>query len=240
MTAIDQGTYLLRLGDRGPCEPTAGTLTRLHRAHMRTVPFENLDICFGVPIRLELPALYDKIVARRRGGFCYELNALFGWLLGTLGFRLELLSARVYDGGRPGREFDHLLLLVDLGDRWIADVGFGDSFVEPLPLDGGPVHQDGSDYRLVTEGPDRILELGPGDNIGALLLFVAHGAHRAWACDKFYSEHDKERHPRDAGCPASRQRVPRTIPNGRGERAPSSSRSRPHETSCGQTVSHPW
>jgi N-hydroxyarylamine O-acetyltransferase len=158
ITAVDPEAYLLRLGDRGPREPNPDTLTRLHRAHLRAVPFENLDICLGVPIRLELPALYDKIVARGRGGFCYELNGLFGWLLGTLGFRLELLSARVFDDGRPGREFDHLLLLVDLGDRWIADVGFGDSFVEPLPLDGGPVRQDGSDYRLVTEGPDRILE----------------------------------------------------------------------------------
>ena len=158
VTAMDPAAYLLRLGDRGPREPTAGTLARLHRAHLRTVPFENLDIVLGAPIRLELPGLYEKIVARRRGGFCYELNGLFAWLLETLGFRLELLSARVFEDGRQGREFDHLLLLVDLGDPWIVDVGFGDSFVEPLPLDVRSVRQAGSDYRLVAEGADRILQ----------------------------------------------------------------------------------
>ena len=73
--------YLERIGYRGSREPTVETLKRLHRAHMLTVPFENLDIPLGRPIVLSLPLLYDKIVRRRRGGFCYELNGLFAWLL---------------------------------------------------------------------------------------------------------------------------------------------------------------
>jgi N-hydroxyarylamine O-acetyltransferase len=105
---------------------------------MLAVPFENLDIPLGIPIELSLPAIYDKIVRRRRGGFCYELNGLFGWLLQRLGFKVSYLSGRVHEQGVPGPEFDHLLLLVDLGERWIADVGFGDSSRDPLPLDEVP------------------------------------------------------------------------------------------------------
>lgn len=162
MTGSEIDAYLLRIGDRGPREPTPGTLTRLHRAHMRTVPFENLDIPLGVPIELARPRLYDKIVERRRGGFCYELNGLFAPLLGALGFELELLSARVFDGDRPGPEFDHLLLLVDLGERWVADVGFGDSFVEPLPLAADTFVRDGVEYRLRREDADWTLDRRPG------------------------------------------------------------------------------
>jgi N-hydroxyarylamine O-acetyltransferase len=158
MTGPEIDAYLLRIGDRGPREPTPGTLTRLHRAHMRTVPFENLDIPLGVPIRLALPRLYEKIVERRRGGFCYELNGLFAGLLRALGFELELLSARVFDDDRPGPEFAHLLLLVDLGERWIADVGFGDSFVEPLPLAAAIVVRDGVEYRLRRQDADWIMD----------------------------------------------------------------------------------
>jgi len=141
--------YLERIGYRGSREPTAETLTQLHRAHMLTVPFENLDIPLGRPIVLSLPLLYDKIVRRRRGGFCYELNGLFSWLLEELGYPVVMLSARVYDGGQLGPEFDHLVLLVEMKERWIADVGFGDSFLEPLRLDTGEeIVQHGISYRL--------------------------------------------------------------------------------------------
>jgi arylamine N-acetyltransferase len=99
---------------------------------MLTVPFENLDIPLGHPIVLSLPSFYDKIVRRRRGGFCYELNGLFGWLLEQLGFAVLMLSALVFHGVPPGPEFDHLVLLIEMEERLIADVGFGDSFLEPL------------------------------------------------------------------------------------------------------------
>ena len=154
--------YLARIGYDGPRTPTADTLRQLHRAHMFAVPFENLDIPLGNPITISLPAFYAKIVERRRGGFCYELNGLFGWLLEQLGFRIERLSAGVYGGGQPGPDFDHLTLLVETGeqgDQLLADVGFGDSFVEPLRLDGTvSAAGTGTLYRLPGVGSDRVLE----------------------------------------------------------------------------------
>jgi N-hydroxyarylamine O-acetyltransferase len=156
---MDSHRYLERIGDTGAREPVPDLIRRLHRAHMLAVPFENLDIPLGRPIALSLSGFYDKIVRRRRGGFCYELNGLFGWLLEQLGLHATLLSARVYHQGQPGPDFEHACLLVDAGERLIVDVGFGDSFLEPLPLDGtSEVEQQGSFYRLSAPGTRRILE----------------------------------------------------------------------------------
>jgi N-hydroxyarylamine O-acetyltransferase len=132
---MDVEAYLRRIAYDGPRDPSATTLRNLHRQHLFTVPFENLDIALGTPIRLEPEALFDKIVTRKRGGFCYELNGLFHDLLAALGFRVEMLSARVHRADRSySQEFDHMLLKVTLEAPWIADVGFGDSFVDPLLL----------------------------------------------------------------------------------------------------------
>ena len=146
--------YLDRIGYDGPLAPTAETLRALHLAHLYAVPFENLDIGRGRRLSLALPDLFDKIVTRRRGGFCYELNGLFGWLLLSLGYEVTHLSARVYGGdGGLGLEFDHLALRVmcpaghaagDEAGPWLADVGFGDSFVEPLRLEPGRPQPQGA------------------------------------------------------------------------------------------------
>lgn len=162
---VEIDAYLDRIGYRGPREPTAETLRQLHRGHMLAVPFENLDIHLGHPIVLSLPSFYDKIVRRRRGGFCYELNGLFGWLLEQLGFAVALLSGRVFAGVQPGPEFDHIVLLIETAERMIADVGFGDSFLEPLRLDAGEeVVQHGSSYRLTRSGSERVLERRRGSD----------------------------------------------------------------------------
>jgi N-hydroxyarylamine O-acetyltransferase len=132
---MDVEAYLQRIAYDGPRQPAYATLRSLHRQHLFTVPFENLDIRLGTPIRLDREALFDKIVTRRRGGFCYELNGLFCELLSALGFSVEMLSARVRrEDGDFSSEFDHMLLKVSLQDEWIADVGFGESFLSPLPL----------------------------------------------------------------------------------------------------------
>jgi N-hydroxyarylamine O-acetyltransferase len=136
MLPLDLPAYLARIQDQGPLEPNAETLRRLHLAHLFTVPFENLSIHWGEPIELRDEALFDKVVTRRRGGFCYELNGLFAALLRGLGFEVAMLSAQVFgDNGVFGREGDHMTLLVNLERRWLVDVGFGDSFREPLLLD---------------------------------------------------------------------------------------------------------
>ncbi|MBE7550359.1 MAG: arylamine N-acetyltransferase [Anaerolineales bacterium] len=142
--------YLQRINYTGPLEPTAETLRALHLAHLLAVPFENLDISLGRPIIPDETAFFRKIVERRRGGFCYELNGLFAALLRELGFDVTLLSARVArESGGFGPEFDHLTLLVRLEERWLADVGFGDCFREPLRLDEpGEQRQKMGSYRL--------------------------------------------------------------------------------------------
>lgn len=133
--------------------PSLPLLTALHAAHLLAVPFENLSIHYGQPIILDEAALYDKVVRRRRGGFCYELNGLFAWLLRQLGFTVDLLSAEVAEkNGGFSPPFDHLTLLVrGLEDAdWLADVGFGDSFRQPLRLlpDSEQDGADGAIYRL--------------------------------------------------------------------------------------------
>ncbi|MER6828005.1 arylamine N-acetyltransferase [Streptosporangium sp. NPDC000563] len=149
--------YLDRLGVTRPVEPGVESLRTLQLAHLRAVPFENLSIHLGEPISLDLDALYDKIVVRRRGGFCYELNGLLAELLTALGYRVTLLAARVFGGGGvPGPLFDHLALRVDLDEPWLVDVGFGDFSDEPLRLDGRAEQKNGGGTFLVG--------LAPGDH----------------------------------------------------------------------------
>ncbi len=145
--SIHPSEYLKRIGYGGPLEPSAATLRALHRAHLYTVPFENLDIHLGRPIVLDEAAFFAKIVRARRGGFCYELNGLFAWLLRALGFGVRYLSASdAHGGGDFGPEFDHLVLRVTCPGEpgaWLADVGWGDSFVEPLPLELASEQREG-------------------------------------------------------------------------------------------------
>jgi N-hydroxyarylamine O-acetyltransferase len=131
---VDIDAYLERIAYRGSRSANPETLRGLHRAHLESVPFENLDIHAARPIVLDAEHLFDKVMRRRRGGFCYELNGLFALLLGELGFRVTLLAAGVArDAGGFGPEFDHLALRVDLDHPWLADVGFGESF-DPVPF----------------------------------------------------------------------------------------------------------
>jgi N-hydroxyarylamine O-acetyltransferase len=112
------------------------TLKKLHLHHMLNVPFENLDIHLKRKIILEPELLYKKIVENNRGGFCYEMNGLFYEVLNAIGFKAKMISARVYDEPEPGPEFDHMAIIVDLdGEGWLCDVGFGDSFLEPLKFE---------------------------------------------------------------------------------------------------------
>ncbi len=165
MQDADLAAYLDRICYRGPTEPTAATLRALHLAHLLAVPFENLDIHLGRRISLDEDALLDKIVRRRRGGFCYELNGLFAGLLRGLGFRVDLLAAQFpREPGRVAPRFDHLALLVHAADDdgpWLADVGAGrTSPARPLALDTTEEQlepETGTTYRLAREGARRRL-----------------------------------------------------------------------------------
>jgi N-hydroxyarylamine O-acetyltransferase len=137
-------------------------LRDLQVAHLLAVPFENLSIHAGEPIVLEDEALFEKIVVRRRGGFCYEANGLFAALLNAIGFDVKMLAAGVArPDGSFGPEFDHMALMVTLAERWLVDVGFGDSFIEPLRLDerGEQVQPDGRAYRIAPDGEEHLILL---------------------------------------------------------------------------------
>ena len=152
---MDIRNYLERIGFDKPVRLDVETLFGLHRTHLLTVPFENLDIHLGIPIQLNEQSLWNKIVVRRRGGFCYELNGLFAWLLKNIGFEVTYLNGHVYNhAGKRGRKFDHLALLVGIprdDTTWLVDVGFGDSFFEPLRYGyNGEQVQGSRAYRLDT------------------------------------------------------------------------------------------
>ena len=136
---METTNYLQRINYTTPVKPDTSTLYGLHLAHMLAVPFENLDIGLKRKIHITEQAIYEKIVVNNRGGFCYELNGLFAWLLKQVGFNVTYLNARVFNQtGKLGSDFDHLTLLVQIPgqpERWLADVGFGDSFTKPLLLD---------------------------------------------------------------------------------------------------------
>jgi len=147
-------TYLERLNYDGPLALTAETLRQLQVAHLLTVPFENLSIHAREPIVLEDEALFRKIVSRRRGGFCYELNGLCAALLRALGFEVAMLSAQVANAeSNFSPDFAHMVLMVTIDERWLVDVGFGDSYVEPLSLDERDSQVQGDRaYRIVVDG----------------------------------------------------------------------------------------
>lgn len=150
---MDINSYLERINYRGSLAPTAETLRELQVAHLLAVPFENLSIHAKEAITLETEALYAKIVDRRRGGFCYEANGLFAALLRALGFEVEMLSAEVARAdGAFGPDFDHMALMVNLQQRWLVDVGFGDSFRETLLLDEtGEQVQGRRSYKIIPD-----------------------------------------------------------------------------------------
>ena len=128
--------YLERIDHPALDAPDLANLASLQDAHVRTVPFENLDIHLGRPLSLAIPALFDKVVHQRRGGFCFELNGLFAALLCALGYTAWLVEARtVEDDGQLGPRFDHARIIVLLDEEpWLVDVGTGASPRGPIRL----------------------------------------------------------------------------------------------------------
>ena len=154
--------YLRRIDVARPRSADAATLRSLHRAHLLAVPFENLSIHLAEPISLADDDLIGKIVTRRRGGFCYELNGAFALLLSALGFEVRRVAARVYGNGGLGPPFDHLALVVRAADGsgpWLADVGFGRHSSYPLLLDDRQQQEDPAGLFLVAEAPEGDLDV---------------------------------------------------------------------------------
>ena len=137
--------YLQRLG-----ATRAASVAELQERHLRAIPFENLSIHLGEPIVLSEEALLHKLLVRRRGGFCYELNGAFALLLRALGHQVDLLPARVFDGDALGPPFDHMALRV--GDL-LVDVGFGRFALRPLDLIRRDSQQDPAGLFQLREAP---------------------------------------------------------------------------------------
>jgi N-hydroxyarylamine O-acetyltransferase len=161
ISAFDLEAYHARIGDSGPLEPTSEVLDRIHQAHATMIPFENLDILLGRPIRIDLESLQAKLVRGRRGGYCFEQNTLFAAALERIGFRVTTLAARVRFGSTSLLPRTHMLLKVDLDDGpRLADVGFGgEGLLRPIRMEPGhESRQFHWTYRVLEEGPVLILQ----------------------------------------------------------------------------------
>jgi len=156
---VEVHDYLARFSGTQHKEISLSNLAELQRLHVQHIPFENLDVIRKVPIYLNLQRIYEKIVNRQRGGYCYELNGLFNWLLTELGYDAHLVAATVL---RPTGEWakadTHAAIIVRLDHPYLIDVGFGDSTYLPIPLNGEEQTDISDIYRAIQQ-PDNSFEL---------------------------------------------------------------------------------
>jgi N-hydroxyarylamine O-acetyltransferase len=191
---LDFDAYLQRIGLD---EADSPTWQAIHRAHATSIPFENLDPHQGIPVALEQRELERKMVAERRGGYCFEHNLLLASALEHLGLKVEPMLARVRIGGAPpeARPTTHLVLCVtdENGKRWQADVGFGlGGLLDPVPFGPDPdvVHaQLGWNYRVIEDGPELVLQTQGPDGWSDIYGFVPRRVPRIdvevsnwWVC----------------------------------------------------------
>ncbi len=152
-------SYLKRMGIEAVTAIDESLLKKLHRQHVLSIPFENLDIAWKKPISLDPEAIFTKVMDGKRGGFCYELNSLFCWLLQELGYDSYLISCSIMtEEGSFGPLFDHMAIIVEMEDLWLVDVGYGDLFIEPLLLTNpNPQKDQFKTYQLIKENENYIL-----------------------------------------------------------------------------------
>ncbi|MDR3528890.1 MAG: arylamine N-acetyltransferase [Rhizomicrobium sp.] len=145
--------YLKRIAYDGPLRPDFATLKALHRAHLRAIPYENLDVQFGRRVTPDPAAAFEKIVTRKRGGWCYEMNGLFGLVLQELGFKVTRSAGAVLRNERGDEAIgNHLVLKVELEEGVVlADVGFGDGPIDPIAVAPGPFVSHGFAFGLTQE-----------------------------------------------------------------------------------------
>jgi N-hydroxyarylamine O-acetyltransferase len=163
---LELSAYLRRIRFGGSVRPDLATLRGIHRAHQYAIPFESVDVLLRRPVGLDLKTNYDKIVRRRRGGWCYELNGVMEWALKEIGFEVTRISAGVMRVQAGDMQLgNHLCLLVHLDQPYLVDVGFGGSLAEPLPLRAS--EREDIPYRLnlseTGDGYWRFSEIAHGD-----------------------------------------------------------------------------
>ena len=192
---LDLSAYLERIGYAGDLSPSRSVLEALHQAHATHIPFENLDILLGRPIRLDVASLQTKLVKGGRGGYCFEQNLLFSAVLRQLGFSVSQLAARVRYRTTAILPRTHMLLLVEVdGEPWVADVGFGaEGLLLPVPLNSPEgVHHFAWTYRVIEE--DRLWVLQSRRD-GTWLDLYAFSLEPQQAVDYEIANHYVSTHP---------------------------------------------
>ncbi|MHA6260831.1 arylamine N-acetyltransferase family protein [Sporosarcina sp. CAU 1771] len=169
---MDVKQYLKRFGAESFTDISLSNLTKLQELHMQHIPFENLDVIRRVPIYLNLQTIYDKIVGHNRGGYCYEVNGLFHWLLIELGYTAHFVPATVKrPNGIWAKEHTHVALIVKLDVPYLLDVGFGAATPRvPIPLDGS-IQQDISSFYRIERLADDSLDLIQKNEVGERILY---------------------------------------------------------------------
>jgi N-hydroxyarylamine O-acetyltransferase len=164
---IDLDAYFLRIGYRGPRTPTLDTLRAIHELHPAAIPFEAIDVLLDRGINLTPRSIDAKLIAQKRGGYCYEQNSLLKRALEALGFEVEGLIARVrwmVPEDAPPRPRTHMVLRVHLdGINWLADVGFGGLVLTT------PLRFDTSDAQTTQHEKFRLLPSAHGYRVEAQL-----------------------------------------------------------------------
>lgn len=146
---MDRSEYFKRIGYDGPLQPNLATLSALQRAHVQHIPFENLDVQLGRRVTASPQDAFGKLVTGHRGGWCYEMNGLFLWILESIGFDVMPMTAAILRAERGKSSVaSHLFLCVNVGEPYLVDVGLTDSFEEPIPLREGTCELSNGSVRL--------------------------------------------------------------------------------------------
>ena len=147
---MDLDLYWDRIGVERPLRADLAALRAIHRAHLLAIPYENLDVQLARPVTTAVPAIFEKLVARGRGGWCYEMNGLLGWALSEMGFRVTRSAGAVMREVRGDAAVgNHLVLRIDLDEGvYLADAGFGDGPIDPIRVTPGAFTSHGFGYAL--------------------------------------------------------------------------------------------
>jgi N-hydroxyarylamine O-acetyltransferase len=195
---LDLAAYLERIGHPGPVAATGATLHSLHRAHVAAIAFENVDVVLGRSPAVDLDGVQAKLVRGHRGGYCYEHATLFAAVLEEAGFRVQRLLARVGGNRVQPRPRTHMALHVrgEDGD-WLADVGFGNALLEPLPWGDTDWHRQGGWQYRMTGGPENTWQVEEltGDTADSLYSLIDEPVH---ASDVLMANHFTATHPSSA------------------------------------------
>jgi N-hydroxyarylamine O-acetyltransferase len=195
ISVFEPHNYLRRISHSGRVRLTDDGLEALHRAQVCTIPFENFDVLLGRGISLEPAKVFNKLVRKSRGGYCFELNGLFLMALQAFGFKARALLARVHRHGTPSGRGHQISLVTVQGRDWIADVGFGSPHLPaPMPLEiGYSATLDGREFRLAEAGPFGTMLQTLGDGRWQNLYSFDEG----YVCqgDIAYGNHYTSTHP---------------------------------------------